>query len=89
MDVMRLEPFVDKWKAFGWYVVEVDGHDLAQIVDALDLMDNLYGDGRPKLIIAHTVKGRGIPYFEERHLHGAGGRDIEKGLEQGRALYMR
>ena len=60
-DIMPMEPMVDKWKAFGWWVTEIDGHDFRQICDALDLAVIMYGDNKPKVIIAHTVKGRGIP----------------------------
>jgi len=70
-EVIRLDPFSEKWKSFGWSVIEVNGHDLAQLVDALDLTDVLYGDGKPKCILAHTVKGKGVPYWEERHAHYA------------------
>jgi transketolase len=86
-DVIRLEPFAEKWTAFGWRVIEVDGHDLGQLSDALDLANVMYGDGKPKVIIAHTIKGKGIPYWEERHIHYGFGDRVEKGLEQGRAMY--
>ena len=48
-DVIQLDPFRGKWEAFGWSVIEVDGHNLAQLVDAFDLIDNLYDDGRAKM----------------------------------------
>ena len=86
-EVMQLEPFVEKWKSFGWYVVEVDGHNLRQLVDVFDLVSNQYGDGRPKCIIAHTVKGHGVPYWEDAHTHIGRGEDISRGVEQGRAKY--
>ena len=58
----------DKWRAFGWHVVEIDGHDLSQIVDALEGARD--GQGRPTAIIAETTKGKGVSYMEnvvERH----------------------
>lgn len=55
-------PLVEKWNAFGWYVTEVDGHDIEAIIDALDRVDKI--KGQPKMIIAHTVKGKGIPFAE-------------------------
>jgi len=61
-DVMALEPFADKWRAFGWHVIEIDGHDLDALDDALS-----YGwtaAGRPTLILAHTVKGKGVDFME-------------------------
>ena len=53
---------VAKWSAFGWRVLEVDGHDVADILRVLDEASR--GDGRPIAIIAHTVKGKGVSYME-------------------------
>jgi transketolase len=85
--IMNLEPLVDKWKAFGWWVTEIDGHDLRQVVDALDLVVRLYGDYRPKCIIAHTIKGHGIPAWESEHMHLGRGEIITKGVQEGRERY--
>ncbi len=54
-----------KWAAFGWRVLEVDGHDMAEIMRTLDLA--VQGDGRPTVVISHTVKGRGVSYMEGRY----------------------
>jgi transketolase len=86
MEIMSLEPFADKWRAFGWWVSEINGHDLGQIVDTLHFTNTLYGDGRPKCIIAHTIKGHGIPEWEKEHIHYAFGPQVAKGLEQGREI---
>ena len=86
-EIMNLEPFVEKWKAFGWWVTEIDGHDLRQIVDALDMANKLYGDYRPKCIIAHTVKGHGIPAWETEHIHLGRGEVIMKCIREGREKY--
>ena len=51
-------PVVDKWKAFGWHVIEIDGHDIEQVVKALDDADEV--KGKPTVIIAHTIKGKGF-----------------------------
>jgi len=59
---MRLEPLADKWRAFGWEVLEVDGHDPQAILGALELSVGV--KGRPSMIIARTVKGKGIPALE-------------------------
>jgi transketolase len=61
-DRMRLEPLADKWRAFGWEVSEVDGHDLDQLVPALQARP----DGRPAVLIADTVKGRGVRHLQHR-----------------------
>ena len=53
---------VAKWKAFGWRVLEMDGHDIADILRVLDLA--AHGDGRPVAIIAHTIKGKGVSFME-------------------------
>jgi len=55
-------PHPDKWKAFGWHVMEIDGHDVQQIADALDKADQV--KGQPVMIVANTVKGKGVPFAE-------------------------
>ena len=85
--IMNLEPLVHKWESFGWWVTEIDGHDLRQVLDALDLANRLYGDYRPKCIIAHTIKGHGIPSWESVHMHIGVGEIIMKGVEEGREIY--
>lgn len=65
-DMLGLEPLADKWRAFGWSVREIDGHDMAQIVDALD--DLPYAPDTPSLLIAHTVKGKGVSFAEDTYL---------------------
>ncbi len=60
-NVMELEPLPDKWRAFGWKVQEVDGHDVLEVCTALDNTDPLDG---PYMIIAHTIKGKGVSFME-------------------------
>jgi transketolase len=60
---MALAPLVDKWRAFGWDACEVDGHDLGAIVEAV--RRPLDGAGRPRAIVAHTVKGKGVSFMED------------------------
>lgn len=55
-------PLYDKWKAFGWHVIEIDGHDVGQIINALDSAEGI--KGKPTAILARTVKGKGIPFAE-------------------------
>jgi transketolase len=57
-------PYLEKWAAFGWHVLEIDGHEMAGILEALDAVDSVAG--RPKMIVAHTVKGKGISFAENR-----------------------
>jgi transketolase len=67
--ILDLEPVVDKWKAFGWPVLDIDGHDITQIDKALDQAESL--KGRPTFIVAHTVKGKGVSFMEnEPEWHG-------------------
>lgn len=58
-----LEPIVRKWKAFGWHVDEIDGHDLDQVFKALDEAREV--EGEPQAIVAHTIKGKGVRLIEE------------------------
>jgi transketolase len=60
--VLDLEPLVGKWQGFGWPVLEIDGHDLSQIAKALAQAEAT--KGRPTLIVAHTVKGKGVSFME-------------------------
>ena len=60
-DVINQEPIIDKWKAFGWNVIEVDGHNFNELIDAFNLEHN-----KPKVIISHTVKGKGISFMENK-----------------------
>lgn len=55
-------PHPEKWRAFGWHVIEIDGHDMCQVVDSLDRSDEI--KGRPVMIVANTVKGKGVPFAE-------------------------
>ena len=60
--IMPLEPLAAKWRAFNWNVIEVDGYEFSQIMDGFDLATSTRN--RPTLIIAHTVKGKGISFME-------------------------
>jgi transketolase len=61
-EVMGIEPIADKFRAFGWAVIEIDGHDFIEIADALELADEI--TDRPAVIIARTVKGKGVSFME-------------------------
>ena len=60
--VMGIEPVADKWRAFGWAVKEIDGHDYAQILEGLAWARSI--QGRPAVLCARTVKGRGVSFME-------------------------
>ena len=61
-EVMTVAPLPDKWRAFGWNVIEADGHDFPQILDALSPERKVAG--KPTMIIAHTTKGKGVSFME-------------------------
>ncbi|WP_175988981.1 transketolase [Microbacterium tenebrionis] len=77
------EPYPDKWRAFGWNVVEVDGHDMSQLVAALDALPASDTD-TPTVIVAETVKGKGVDFMERNLAWHAGSlspADLERALE--------
>lgn len=61
-EIMEVAPLAERWRAFNWNVMEIDGHDMAAIVQALESARN--GDERPRVVVAHTVKGKGVSYME-------------------------
>lgn len=60
--IMPLEPYTDKWRAFGWSVIEVDGHDFEQLLAGFHRAQDTMGV--PTVIVAHTVKGKGVSFME-------------------------
>jgi len=80
-DVMNIGSIVDKFKAFGWNVIEIDGHDFDQIFAALDMAKETVG--KPTMVVAKTIKGKGISFMEnEAGWHGAApsDSDLERAL---------
>ena len=65
-DVMRVNPIADKFKAFGWNVIAIDGHDMEQIVKAFADAKDVKNSGRPTVIVAETVKGKGVSFMENQ-----------------------
>lgn len=61
-NIMPLEPFVQKYESFGWHVLEVDGHNLEQIIDGVNEAKAIYE--QPTVIVAHTIPGKGVSYME-------------------------
>ena len=62
--VMGLEPFPDKWQAFGWHVISIDGNDMEAILTALKMARTI--KGKPTVIIASTIKGKGVSFIENK-----------------------
>ncbi len=82
-DVLELEPFADKWRAFGWDVVELDGHDHAALTQTLRRLP--LQPGKPTLLLANTVKGKGVSFMEDRlewHYRSPSGAELELGLAE-------
>jgi transketolase len=68
-DIMAIDPLADKWRAFGWHTLEIDGHDLAAIEGAL--AEAAATKGKPTCIVAHTIKGKGVSFMENNpKFHG-------------------
>jgi transketolase len=68
-DIMNTDPLNKKFESFGWHVIEIDGHDLKQVLDALQRARTV--KGRPTVIIAHTIKGKGVSFMENNvDFHG-------------------
>lgn len=81
-DTLALEPFSDKWRAFGWAVTEVDGHDCEALRAALDVEENR---DRPSVVIAHTIKGKGVSFMENSvlwHYRSPQGEEFERALAE-------
>ncbi|MBU1853636.1 MAG: transketolase [Candidatus Omnitrophica bacterium] len=68
-DTKALEPLKEKWEAFNWEVLEIDGHDLKEVMDAYDRAETI--KGKPVVILAHTTKGKGVSFLENQNrYHG-------------------
>lgn len=61
---MSLEPLADRWRAFGWSVVEIDGHNVPELISVLS--SDPREEGHPTCVIAHTHKGRGVSFMEDK-----------------------
>ena len=78
-----MEPFADKWRSFGFRVFEVDGHDIAKLVEVLEAARKV--KGQPSAIIANTVKGKGVSFMEHNpDFHGKAPTppELEKALQE-------
>jgi transketolase len=74
--IMNVFPISDKFRAFGWHVLEIDGHDMKSIVEAFEKAKHI--KGKPTMIVATTVKGKGVPRFEHKaSYHGVAPNDDE------------
>jgi transketolase len=82
-DIMNIEPLNKKWDAFGWHVIEVDGHDFSQLLDAFQKGSKV--KSQPAVIIAHTIKGKGVSFMENNvdfHGKAPNAEQLEKALKE-------
>jgi len=82
-DIMNLDPLNKKFESFGWHIIEIDGHDLTQVLDALKKARQV--KGQPTVIIAHTVKGKGVSFMENNvdfHGKAPNAEQLEKALKE-------
>jgi transketolase len=82
-DIMNIDPLNKKFEAFGWHVIEINGHDLTQVLDALKKAQQI--KGKPTVIIAHTIKGKGVSFMEnnvEFHGKAPNAEQLEKALKE-------
>ena len=82
-EIMPLEPLPDKWKACNWHVLEINGHSIREVAQALELAGEIHD--RPTIIIAHTTKGKGVSFIENRaewHHHVPTDAELEAALRE-------
>lgn len=82
-EIMEVNPLADKWRDFGWNVIEIDGHNHKEIIEALDKVVKIKAE--PSVIIAHTIKGKGVSFMEgESAWHGRppNKEELETGLKE-------
>lgn len=82
-DVKNIEPLAGKWKAFGWHTIEVDGHNISELTRAYDEAETV--KNKPTMIIAHTVKGKGVSFIENKaQWHGIAPKteELERALKE-------
>ena len=78
-EIMNMEPLDDKWKAFGWEVIKIDGHDMVEISKSIDAAFEV--KDKPIVIIANTIKGKGVSFMEDQTKWHYGAIDSEKAKE--------
>lgn len=78
-DIMQLEPFVNKWEAFGFHVKNIDGHDFKQLAEAIQFAHD--SSDKPTCIVANTFKGNGIKFMQDNYKYHYAGLDANKVTE--------
>ena len=88
-ETLRLEPFEQKWKDFGWNAMSVDGHDTDALMKAFDWAKENAGSRKPSVILAHTVKGKGVSFMENNilwHYRTPQGEEYDAALKELEAI---
>ena len=83
-DTIKLEPYCDKWRSFGWKVIETDGHDIEALVDAFDSTSSTRTD-KPTVVVCNTIKGKGVSFMERNlgwHAGSLSEEDMNKALDE-------
>ncbi len=86
-EIQDIEPLVEKWRSFGWHTIEINGHDIEQVLKAYD--DAQRVTGQPQAIVARTVKGKGVSFMELNHAwHGVAPKpeELERALKELEAM---
>lgn len=82
-EVLELEPLIEKWRSFGWTPLEVDGHAIQALSEALQRVP--FQPGRPSCLIAHTVKGKGVSFMEDQllwHYRSPNAEELHRALQE-------
>ena len=83
-EVMRIDPLFDKWLSFNWKVDYCDGNNILAVASILENLARLEAAHNPKVIIANTVKGKGVSVWEKSASHELEGEELKKGIEEWR-----
>ena len=85
---MNLEPFAEKWKSFGWNVIELNGNSCLELISGFDSLKK-FKEKKPTCVIAHTVKGKGVSFMENNvlwHYRSPQGDEFQKAMIELNAL---
>lgn len=83
-ELLGIEPVAKKWQDFGWETIEIDGHDIEEVLRAFHVATHINLFGKPTMIIAHTIKGRGVPWMENNsdwHTHAPNEKQAQRAIE--------
>ena len=79
-EMMKLEPLADKWCSFGWAVKTIDGHDMVEVVETLESVP--FSPGHPSVLVANTIKGRGVSFLRDMHMAQLDEKQLHAALQE-------